>query len=150
MGVSPRVPRARATPPAGGGDAPRASCNAGAVSIPPAPTPASLGEEALGSRRSRPPRVPCPCPPGRRSTWRRSRRPCWVTAAASAPLDQDPVAQSQPGLMLQRCLSSPRLNVLAKTPGCADKRWGDLGVSQALLQILVIFSLQLLLPRKSS
>lgn len=45
-----------------GGDAPSASYSAGAVSVPPAPTHASLGEKALGSRRSRPPLGALPLP----------------------------------------------------------------------------------------
>ena len=137
MGVSPRVHWAQVTPPAEGRGRPEGQLQRRAVSVPPAPTHASLGEEALGSRRSRPPLGALPLP---------SRAQVHL-ASLSQTLLGDGSGVRTPG---SGPSGSETAGPDAKTPGCADKRWGDLGVSQALLQILVIFSLQLLLPRKSS
>lgn len=106
MGVSPRVPQARATPRAEGRGCPEDRQCGGCVR-PPASSHASLGEEALGSRGAALPRVPCPCPSGRRSTLASLAQTLPGDGSGAPPLDQDS-GSGQRCLMLRHCLSSSR------------------------------------------
>lgn len=140
--VSPRAHRLGPHLQQRGGDAPRTSHSAGAASVPPRALPLLSWGGGPGVLEE-PPSPGCPAPalPGAGPSWRRLRRPCRVTAEASAPPGSGPSGQGTavpdaPTLSLQL-----QVNALVKPQGCADKRRGDPGVSQGLLQILVILSL---------
>ena len=113
------------------------------------PTPL-LGRKPWAPEGAALPWVPCPCPSGRRSTLASLAQTLpgdgrGVCTPGSGPSGSGTAVPDAPTLSLQL-----QVNALVKPQGRADKRWGDPGVSQALLQILVILSLQLLLRRKSS